>query len=329
MVLKNCLILMLFFIISQINSQEKNYKFPQVRYISLIDDLNDYYLYANSGSDADWYVGYNKAWIVKLPPIDTQGYIKSFVGVKLGRAKNVSYPEPTDLTPVDGNIRISVSNSPKFVTKSYILCNSVDIPMENPEEESVKWFDSAKWFWVEVPIETISNSSNNYIAVWSDSLNLKNSMTAPIIAGGYLDDGEENVWINTSIKGSISSVDNILELSVSGIKPAIAIKLIPENDYRVIIKNLSYKKKNKTHIFSWTVIAADAQKTWLEISYDKIKWDKFSRYLFNPPYSITFADEIFPKDVFYVKACGSDMFENIECSQQITIKNLALSEGGN
>ncbi len=319
---------LLLFIATLFSQDKKRYNFPAPKFVSLIDDLNMYYLYANGGFHADWYVGYNNAWIVKLPPIDKEGYVKAFIGAKLGRAKNTSYPTASDLKPIESKIFVSISDSPKFPPKAYLLCENSDIPFEALEEESIRWVDSAKWFWTEIPLKAISSDKDNYVAIWAQSQNLTSSQTSPIIAAGYLDDGKENVWVNTSIKGSISTVENSLEIPISGIKPAIVIKLIKENDYRVVIKNFSYYTTSDLHSFSWNVIAADAQKSWLEISFDRIKWDRLSRYIFSPPYSISFKSTEIPQDVFYVRACSTDIFENTECSSYVSVNN-TTKKGGN
>ena len=61
-------------------------------YRSQAGDMSRYYLYADGGFHADWYVGFNNCWIIKLPPIDTAGYARSFIGARLGRAKIMSHP---------------------------------------------------------------------------------------------------------------------------------------------------------------------------------------------------------------------------------------------
>lgn len=308
---------------SFLSSQEtKTYKFPPVKYVSIVSDLNKYYLYANGGYHADWYVGYNNAWIVKLPPVDTSGYVKAFVGAKLGRAKNLSYPNSKNLKPRESKIFVSISNSPKFSSKAYVLCDNADIPFEPLEDESIEGVDSSKWFWTEISIKSISNESDNYIALWAESRDLKDSMSSPIIAAAYLKDNQENVWVNPSIRGSVFNVDNLLEIPISNIKPAVVIKLIPENDYKVIIKNFNIQRDKNEYFFNWTVISADTQKSWLEISYDRIKWNRFSKYLFMAPFSYSFSIKELPNDLFYVRACASDNFENIECSTHISLNNI-------
>lgn len=308
---------LLLFIVSNLTSQEKTYKFPAVKYVSLIKDISDYYLYANGGFYADWYVGYNNAWIVKLSSITTYGYQKAYIGVKLGRAKNKSYPDSNDLSPVDGKILVSISQSPIFPSYSYVLCENQDIPFEPLESDSIKGVDSAKWFWAEIPLNRISQEKENYIAVWSQSKEFISSNRAPIIAAGYLDDGLENVWVNHSIKGALPSNESALEMSIGGIKPAVIIKLISENDYKVVIKNFSYEKTNSGYTFSWNAIGTDIYRSWIEISYDRLEWKKIKDYLYSPPYFLTFKSDELPKDVFYLRACANDIFENSGCSNHI------------
>jgi len=53
------------------------------------NNLNDFGLFATSGWDGNWYVGYNHAWVTRLPVSPRGNYVKAFLGAKLGRAKNV------------------------------------------------------------------------------------------------------------------------------------------------------------------------------------------------------------------------------------------------
>ena len=58
-------------------------KSPVPSYFSPEKNLGRHYLYADGGFHADWYVGYNNCWIIKLPPVPTGGYAKAFIGAKL------------------------------------------------------------------------------------------------------------------------------------------------------------------------------------------------------------------------------------------------------
>ena len=50
---------------------------------------NEYSVFANNGWDGNWYVGYDTAWIQKLPPLPGGNYARAFVGAKLGRMKTL------------------------------------------------------------------------------------------------------------------------------------------------------------------------------------------------------------------------------------------------
>src|SRR4051794_28980944 len=56
-------------------------------YVAQLANLNDYNVFANSGWDGNWYVGYDTCWIKKLPPVPPGRYRRAFLGARLGRAK--------------------------------------------------------------------------------------------------------------------------------------------------------------------------------------------------------------------------------------------------
>lgn len=323
--MKKCLFFNIFFLFTSVsflfsqNSQNKVYRFPPVKYVSLIKDLNNYYLYANGGFHADWYIGYNNAWIVNLGTVSTSGYSKAYIGVKIGRAKNKTYPDSDDTSPLDGKIVASLSQSGVFQGNIYVITENSDIPAEPLENESLKNVDSSKWFWAEVPLSRISAEKDNYVAVWAQSKDFTDSKRAPIIAAGYMDDGVENVWLNHSIKGALPSNETALEMPISGIKPAIVLKLIADNDYQVVIKNFNYEKVKSDYVFNWNVIGSDITKSWIEISYDRLEWRKFGSYIYSTPYFITFSTDDMPKDIFYLRACAMDIFENRGCSNNVSM----------
>lgn len=320
MFLKKVLFFNIFFVswVVLSSQEQKTYKFPPVKYVSIVKNLSDYYLYANGGYHADWYVGYNNAWIVNLGPIDTTGYKSAYIGVKLGRTKNKTYPTADDLSVFDSKIMVSISQSPIFNSGSYVLTENSEIPLEPLSTESIKKVDSSKWFWTPIPINKISTSGDNYVAVWANSKDLTSSSNSPIIAAAILDDEEENVWLNHSIKGALPVNESSLDMPIKGIKPAIVIKLVSENDFKVIVKNFEYEKEDG-YLFKWSVIGVDIHKAWLEISYDRLEWRKFGSYIFSPPYFISFSVKDLPKDVFYLRACANDSYENIGCSNHITL----------
>src|SRR6266576_594812 len=60
--------------------------------VTLGASLHDYGRFADGGPDANWYVGFNNAWIIKLPPAPAGDFARAFVGAKLGRAKTRPVP---------------------------------------------------------------------------------------------------------------------------------------------------------------------------------------------------------------------------------------------
>lgn len=57
--------------------------------VAELENLNDFDLFATSGWDGNWYVGYNHAWVTRLPGAPQGNYVKAYLGAKLGRSKNV------------------------------------------------------------------------------------------------------------------------------------------------------------------------------------------------------------------------------------------------
>lgn len=54
----------------------------------------DFEFFATGGWDGNWYVGYNRAWIIELPPVKSRdSYTRAFIGAKLGRAKDALLKE--------------------------------------------------------------------------------------------------------------------------------------------------------------------------------------------------------------------------------------------
>ncbi len=289
-------------------------------YISPVRDMSKFYLYANGGFHADWYVGFNNAWIIKLPPVNAQEYDKAFIGAKIGRAKIRSYPKSYDKRIIPGKIYMGISKSPSFTTENmYFLIDSSDLPLEPLPGDYLDGINSAQWFWAEIPLSAISSEEANYLAIWSSSRYFLKSSSSPIIAAALSDDKTENVWLNRSIKGNPPFGKNTLEMPINGVKPAMTIKLIPKNSYRVIIKGFRAEIGGEEMIVSFTAIGEDIHNTWLELSYDKFDWQRVTKFMFNPPYYHTFKNGELSEDMFYLRAAGVDALGNVGYSSEIII----------
>ena len=295
-------------------------KSPVPAYFALTKDVSRFYMYANGGFNADWYVGYNNSWIVKLPPVPTGTYAKAYIGAKLGRAKITSWPQSWDKTPIPGKIYMAVNQEPIFNSDNmYFLVEAADLPLEPLPNDSLEGVDSAKWFWSEIPLSRVSAEKSNYLALWSVSRYFTASSSSPIVAAALSDDNEENVWLNRSIRGNPPSGPDVLETPISGIKPALAFKLVPQNDYKVFIKGFMGEVNSANILVSFSTIGEDIRAAWIEMSYDKFEWSRVSRYMFRAPYFYALKREDLSKDMFYLRAAAVDGLENTGYSKEITI----------
>ena len=117
----------------------------------------------------------------------------------------------------------------------------------------------------------------------------------------------------------------MLETPISGIKPAIAIKLVPLNEYKVYIKGFEAELTREEINVSFAAIGEDIRAAWLEISYDKFDWQRVTRYFFKAPYFWTFGREAVSKEMFYLRAAALDNLENVGYSREITVPAVPVS----
>jgi hypothetical protein len=295
-------------------------------YFAPENNLGRYYLYADGGFHADWYVGYNNCWIVKLPPIPTGGFAKAFIGAKLGRAKIKSWPASWDTEPIPGKVYMALNQAPTFNSDhTYFLAEAADLPREPLPNDSLDGVDSSRWLWAELPLSRISAEKDNYLALWSSSRYFTSASSSPIIAAAMSPGGEENVWLNRSIRGNSPSGEGVLETPISGLKPAMALKLVPVNEYKVFIKGFAAELTPEEIKVSFAAIGEDIHAAWLEVSYDKFDWQRVTRYFFRAPYFWTFGREAISKDMFYLRAAAADSLENVGYSREITVPPAAAS----
>ena len=293
---------------------------PVPVYISLIPDLNQYYLYADGGLDGHWYVGYNSCWIVKLPPAPPGNYSKAFIGAKIGRAKTTAVAgKPWERTPCPGKIYMGLSQSPSFSSKqTYFLIENSDIPLEPVPNDNIKGVGSSQWFWAKVPLKRVSVDKPNFLAIWSSSEYFISNSSSPILAGAE-DSRRGNVWLNRSIRGvPPRNADEALETPVQHL-PAMVIKLIPKNEYRVLIKGFIARIDSRNIVLSFSAIGQDVRAGWIELSHDRFYWQRVSNVVTRPPYSFTFEKNELPDDVYYFRAAAVDTLENSGHSRIITI----------
>src|SRR5258708_3539384 len=126
-------------------------------FVAKVPNPNDYSLFANSGWDGNWYVGYNTCWIKKLPPIPPGDYTHAYIGAKLGRMKLLVNPKNIwDKQPIPGSIYMGISSTAAWSRdRSFFLTSTEMIPLEGDAESAVEGTGEAQWFWTEVPLQDV------------------------------------------------------------------------------------------------------------------------------------------------------------------------------
>jgi len=326
--------------------------------IAEVKNLNDFGLFATSGWDGNWYVGYNHSWVTKLPEAPEGSYAKAYLGAKLGRAKNfirrqlerarthfeqlknlpeqereesakqlkyTSFKEISQKieelakklsSPHSGKIYIGINSSPHWDKKhSFFLVPEDDIPREGDPEEALEQVGEARWFWIEVPLSLVSFDKENYVAIWSPDENLNSAQVSPILASAW-GSREVNTWLGQESQGKAPSS---LSRPVTIFEPALAIKLVPSNEKRVLVEILNITDEEEIkekRVVTATVSGEDIVRAWLEISRDKSsskvqKWLRTGRFAFGAPYSITLDPGKLEEGIHYLRVGAEDFWGNV------------------
>ena len=293
-------------------------------YMSELPNLNEYDIFANSGWDGNWYLGYNVCWIEKIadiPKSPTGSYRKAFIGAKVGRAKTrpVEGKPSWDKEPIPGSVYIGLSSTPAWKSNArYFLVSSLDIPLEGDSMNAQEYTGEARWFWTEVPIEQVNLEGPNFIAVWSQTDYFTSRDTAPILCGGWGGKGAPvNTWLNNEIQGAppIEPADS-LKTGISVFEPAIAMKLIPEKTEQEIKVQVVEVKDGKKGTPNKTIVSSVAgdlvERAWLEFATvsEAGAYEKTGRYTYGPPWVFTLNPVTLPKDDIYVRVAVEDAWGN-------------------
>ena len=285
-------------------------------YVSLASNINDFGRFADSGPDENWYIGFNNAWIVQLPPAPIGEYSRAFVGAKIGRAKTRVKPggKHWEREVLPGKIYMAISPTPAFTAeRSYFLTETADIPVEDDPRVYVPGTGHSEWFWTEVPSGMVSFSGPNYLIVWSTTRYFIESSSAPILAA--LEERSVNeeprAWNNRSLGGvAPRRQEGTLETPLNNFKPAMAIKLIGPNDATVAVRECSAVTAGSDFIYRFSVEGEGIQAAWLERSADQLDWERFSGILRETPYQITVPRSRVPGRGTWVRAVARDQLHN-------------------
>lgn len=284
-------------------------------YVSLAPNINDFTRFADGGPDANWYIGYNNAWIVKLPAAPAGEFSRSYVGAKIGRAKT----KPSENRPwvrdvIQGKIYIAISPTPAFKTpQSFFLAAASDIPLEADAQASVSGVGASEWFWTEVPLNLVNFTGPNYLIVWSATQYFMSASSAPILAAASIEvpGRETSAWNNRSISGVPPRKGSAaLQTPINNISPAMAIKLIPPVTSEVAVTDIAARKYGSKYVVEFSAGGENISEAWVESSQDQLDWERVSRILRKAPFIFTVPASQFPQAAGYVRGVARDICGN-------------------
>ncbi len=283
-------------------------------YLALSPNLNDFKRFADGGSDGNWYIGYNNAWIVKLPPAPAGEFSRAYIGARIGRAKTRPNPNrPWERQLIDGKIYMAISQTPAFSSgQSFYLARARDISVEPNPNTFVDGVGPAEWFWTEVPLNLVSFTQPNYLVIWSPSEYFTQASSAPILAAAEVDasqaQGETHAWNNREIVG-VPPRDpaTSLETPIDNINPALAIKLVPPSESEIVVTEFSVQNLGKKSVVSFSVAGQDIAEAWVEASRDQLDWERVSPIERQQPFMFTLKGAEMPPPGSYLRGAARDV----------------------
>ena len=278
-------------------------------FVTLAPTVHDY------TPDANWYVGFNNAWIVKLPPAPAGKFQRAFIGAKIGRAKTQADPErPWIRRIMPGKVYMGISQTPAWTSEqSFFLADTSDIPADADQQARIPGVGAAEWFWAEVPTAMVSVATSNYLIVWSPSNYFTSASSSPILAGAEFDETgprEVRAWNNHSILGvPPRSPANSLETPIKSIAPALAIKLVPPapDEPAVSVNDFTLARSGKRVLVRFSAAGEDVTDAWVEVSRDRLDWERISLLERRPPYVFALPPEKTPGPGIYVRGVARDI----------------------
>ncbi len=286
-------------------------------YISLLPNIRAYNRFSDGGPDGNWYIGFNNAWIVKLPSAPVGSFTHAFIGAKIGRAKTQPNPDkPWERDVIDGKIYMAISQAPAFSSEqSYFLTATSDIPVDPDSPESKNPRGKGLWFWTEVPVSVVSFTQPNYLIIWSPTEYFTSVASSPVLAAAMPENispnQEPSAWNNHGISGvPPRSVEGALETPIN-IFPALAIKLVgPGAQSPVTVADFSIAKGLSHSIVRFSASGKDVAGVWVESSDDQLNWERMSPILHLPPFYFSF-DNVLLKSGNYLRGAAEDESGNI------------------
>ncbi|MGM0568577.1 MAG: hypothetical protein ACQESB_05110 [Elusimicrobiota bacterium] len=302
-----------------------SHAYEKVRFIGELPTPGEYSLFAGGGWDGNWFVGSTQKWVSKLPPVDTSGFKRAFLGARLGRAKTLKQvrerlknksgendAQNYALPERPGKIKIGVSESIEEFPKGDLLVYTDEIPLEGSDNHALRGVGESRWFFREIDINEISDDKNNFVFLFSNDQFLNSASVSPILAAGISSTGGNDSYIIKD--GKEKSAINYFE-------PAVAIKLVAEDSPVPGIKVMGFKEH--PHLESAHAVITDVRgeyisKVWLEVD-NGSGWQKKGVPEYSPPFDLLFDYEGFEKGEYRIRAGVLNWWEKKDYSQPVVL----------
>ncbi len=282
-------------------------------YIALAPNINDFGKFADGGDDANWYIGFNNSWIIKLPPAPIGEFGRSFIGAKIGRAKTKpNQNKPWLREVIDGKIYMAISQTPSFTAQqSFFLAETKDMPLEPQPDAQIEGVGSGEWFWAEVPLSLVSVSKPNYLIIYSPTEAFSKTATSPVLAASAVEASgvrETAAWNNHSITGvPPRNPDGALETPINSISPALAIKLSPPSTSEISVAEFIYERLGKKCLVRFSAWGENMDQAWVEHSRDGLDWQRATRFQRRQPFDFTLSQDKCPPPGEYLRGAARDV----------------------
>ena len=301
-----------------------NLDFPV--YVTASPNPNDYTLFANSGWDGNWYVGFNNCWIKKLPPIPPGDYARAYLGVRLGRMKTTGpVGRPPEFPSIPGSFQMAISSVAAWSAALGVnVAEGEEIPLDGSNEYAIEGTGESQWFWGEVPVEHINRKGDNYLVVWSPTPSYVQVSSAPVIAaapGGKSADA----WICKNSAGAPpAQLEKDPGTAIGYFQPALGLKLIPQGrPHPVEVHLVSWRpgtKENPKPVVTANVVGESVEKAWIEYKGTGPNWVRTGRPLWKAPYIFTFDPRPLPRGRVQLRVAAQNVWGEMGTSDGFGIE---------
>jgi hypothetical protein len=289
---------------------------------------NDYSLFANSGWDGNWFVGYGNGWIKKLPAPPPADYAHAFLGAKLGRMKTQPpVGRPPEFNPIPGEIWMAIASTSVWTKAQEMkLTSTEDIPLDGSPEYALENIGESEWFWVEIPLSAVNRSGDNYLALWSPTPELISVTSAPVLAAAW--GGKDiNSWVVKDIKGEPPrDPTHALSTGISIFQPAMAIKLIPAGPtHPQHVRVVAWQNGTDDHVkpvITGSVEGESIERVWVEYKpakREKDAWAPVGRSFWKAPYMFSLDQTKLPTGKNLLRLASVNIWEEKSVSEPVEI----------